>query len=460
MKTRPVRSLLVATAAAASLLALVTCTGKEGPARGGLVLVLADDGSLGPDRVKVAISSRGQTLHQEDYAIPPTQLPNTISIVSNGSTTDTAEITISAFRGGVAVDRRDAIVRQIPTDRVVALRVILSARCTPFVTPDASSTCGEKKTCDPATARCVTSEVDAANLPAYDGTANDGQDTGTSDSTVSDSGADVVDAGLDCDPTKPFSAGRLVPGLPAGGLVGDPRLSQSELTAYYSLNTLDSGFQVDMYTATRATPNDAFSNITPISAVNSSTLNDFAPTVNAMESTLIFARSSSVGVLSGLFISTRGSSMSAFTSATPLAGSLGTANIRDPYLTPDGTILFYANAVVGGLHIYQSTLTAGVYPKGSALPELETAAGEYRPVVSADLRSIYWASARTDLTPAGKNDIYMATRPGRTGPFTSLRNVSELNTSRDDFPGWISPDNCRLYFWRDDGILVASREQR
>ncbi|MEO8875213.1 MAG: hypothetical protein ABI461_06490 [Polyangiaceae bacterium] len=195
----------------------------------------------------------------------------------------------------------------------------------------------------------------------------------TTDAAASDSGS--LDSGTpdaapkNCDITKPFSGGALVPGLPAHA--GDTRLSPSELTAYYTLNFVDSGYQLDMYTATRATTDEAFGSLTPITALNTTTMSEFQPSIDGTGKTLVFARS----VPYGLFIATRGSEAAAFTSASPLAGPLGTAtsDLRDPYLTPDSTVLIYADDSSGKNRVYESVLAGGTYPVGNVLNEIATA---------------------------------------------------------------------------------------
>jgi hypothetical protein len=143
---------------------------------GGLMLILATDGTP-LDTLKVQINSGNNPapLMADEFRLDETKLPNTISIVSNGNATSTATIVVSGWKDGVPVDRRDAIVRQIPVDRVVSLRVTLSAKCKSKVkldeaTNSAVSLCAEGKTCDPTAApeaECVAADVDGNALPEY-----------------------------------------------------------------------------------------------------------------------------------------------------------------------------------------------------------------------------------------------------------------------------------------------------
>jgi len=71
--------------------------------------------------------------------------------------------------------------------------------------------------------------------------------------------------------------------------------------------------------------------------------------------------------------------------------------------------------------------------------------------------SIFWGSDRTDLGGNGRTDIYVATRPSVTAPFTGVKNVTELASAEDERPAWVSPDGCRLYFQKGNSLLVARR---
>lgn len=107
-------------------------------------------------------------------------------------------VTVSGYRAGAAIDRRDAIVQQVPTDRVAALTVVLSARCTSRVTTEggaARSLCADAETCDPRSGNCVSAVVDGRSLPTYaPGDELDASVAPVADATV------VEDAGAEAAP--------------------------------------------------------------------------------------------------------------------------------------------------------------------------------------------------------------------------------------------------------------------
>src|SRR5262249_36000015 len=80
------------------------------------------------------------------------------------------------------------------------------------------------------------------------------------------------------------------------------------------------------------------------------------------------------------------------------------------------------------------------------------------PVLSDDELTIFFTSTRIyDVN----GDIWVATRGSAADDFDPPADVFELNTPGLDFPGWLSPDGCRLYFTRAEGggtqMYVASR---
>ena len=64
----------------------------------------------------------------------PSRDDQTISIVSNEKPETVVAIAISAWDGTTPLDRRDAIITQVPADRVASLTVTLSASCSSHVT--------------------------------------------------------------------------------------------------------------------------------------------------------------------------------------------------------------------------------------------------------------------------------------------------------------------------------------
>ena len=58
----------------------------------------------------------------------------------------------------------------------------------------------------------------------------------------------------------------------------------------------------------------------------------------------------------------------------------------------------------------------------------------------------------TLLLGGGDLDVWVRERQSRDDEFGPAVNVAGVNSPESEFPGWISPDNCRLYF--DSGDVV------
>jgi hypothetical protein len=147
---------------------------------GGLMLAITSDGPLPVERLDLTVESGGKILRDAQYRVPEeATLPTTVAIASNGDATAAVNIAVVGWNLGadrvdpsddVPLDRRDAIVTQVPTDRVALLTVVLSGRCSDKVTVEdgeAVSTCGKGNTCDPRTGGCESAIVNASELPEY-----------------------------------------------------------------------------------------------------------------------------------------------------------------------------------------------------------------------------------------------------------------------------------------------------
>jgi poly(3-hydroxybutyrate) depolymerase len=145
------------------------------------MLVFATDGTLDPDDLKVDISgSDGKTVDL-DFPIssPATFFPTTLAIASNGNPAESVSITANVWKSGVPLAIEQRLVRNVPTDHVGEVDILLSARCTPLVSYFdglAISLCAMpgntvllNETCDPATETCVSDVIDGPTLPLFNG---------------------------------------------------------------------------------------------------------------------------------------------------------------------------------------------------------------------------------------------------------------------------------------------------
>jgi len=118
----------------------------------------------------------------------------------------------------------------------------------------------------------------------------------------------------------------------------------------------------------------------------------------------------------------------------------------NPYVRPDELELYFASNRASSEDIYVTARGngdfAGVTPIAAANG---TSSNERTPVVTADGLTLYFASDRS-----GNWDVYVVRRTAVANAFAEpVGVVTELNTSSNEFPDWISPDQCTMYFRSD-----------
>lgn len=188
MKIRRAGTLLssfaFAFAVALLVLAFFACGGDTTKPQGGLVLILTTDLSLSDmNTFRVEVSqetspgSYGAPLIAKDYAMPvESSLPATLTIASGKAASQ--NVLVRAIGRKVQGTTNTPIVLRevevrVPTDRVAALTMILSAACAGQVKTDATgryvTTCpNAHESCQPTTGKCGGNFVDVDTLPLYD----------------------------------------------------------------------------------------------------------------------------------------------------------------------------------------------------------------------------------------------------------------------------------------------------
>jgi len=293
-----------------------------------------------------------------------------------------------------------------------------------------------------------------------------GDDGGTAD--ADDAPASGGDAAV-CSPSRPFTAPLIVPGLNLLGTNSNARFSPDELTAYFgNLRAADAGGtgNYEIFSATRDRPGGAFGAPTPLTGINSATASDYDPVVTGDGQTFYFG-STRTRAMDRIFVSIFNPVTSSFTAPMVIdsislnadagATAPGTLDAFQPYVLPDNTALYFGSARTGTRDIYRASRSTAGFSRAMAVAELNTTSLEQFPTVSPDELVIYWASNRTDAGARGGFDVWMATRTSTSLPFGNVHNVTEVNSTTDDFPSWISPDGCRLYLTTRAGLSVAER---
>ena len=264
------------------------------------------------------------------------------------------------------------------------------------------------------------------------------------------------DGPTSCDPTHAFGTPVPLQGLVvAGRTLSAPRLSADELTAYVTDYT---GSTWDLYVAQRSTPDGAFETPTPMTAENSSAY-DYDPAASADGLTLWFASNRSGQ--NHIYVAGRSSTLTDF-GAPGLATGVNSQSDEDvqPFESPDGQELWFTSTRAPNLglrDLWVATRSGSGFGNPVHADALSSAAEDWGPAITGDGLTIFFQSNRGGAGSKGGFDIYTSHRAHVTDAFPAPTPVDELNTSGDDAVGWISPDDCRLYFSTPGGSFVATR---
>jgi Tol biopolymer transport system component len=298
-------------------------------------------------------------------------------------------------------------------------------------------------------------------------------DAGGSDTSVTgDSNAD--DAGPStCAWDKPFNAPAALAGIPTDSAVeGHPSLSPDELTIYFhglggSLSDGSTGN--DLYMATRTSRAAPFG--VAVQLAISTPFTDGNASVSHDGTTLYYdSATSDGGSLTALWVAQRLSAGQAFTGqhllASPPASSQAGISLSDgqPFITADDAEFWFTSRRDGGtgaVDIYSSLLSGGSFGAATEEALLNSSSSDYAPSLSFDRLTVYFSSGRPNGIGGGV-DIWRSHRSTVADAFPAPVPVGELNSTSDEYGGWLSSDNCRYYFEsRRDGnsahIFLAER---
>lgn len=298
---------------------------------------------------------------------------------------------------------------------------------------------------------------------------------GSVQSGAADAGADAVST--TCSPSGKFGALVPVPGLANPSLdESTPRLSPDELTVYFTVRMPDTAhpgsvLDANLYVGHRATVHDAFTT-QALDALNTAS-EDQDPTVSSDGLTLWY---SSLVANEGYhtFVAHRASTSDPF-GAPALAANINSADkTKDDgqdFVTADGAELWFTSTrdpTAGGNDIWKASLAGSAASPAVSVSELSSASNDWLPVLSADRLTVYFSSNRPGSTightGTASYDIWTSHRASATGGFPEPTRVPELSTTADDFTGWLSPDNCRIYLSSIDSagqhldIFMATRD--
>jgi hypothetical protein len=301
--------------------------------------------------------------------------------------------------------------------------------CTPFA-PDITQD-AEIATTDAGT-----------NTPSSDGAAD-----------TDDSGGSNEREASACHAYDVFGQPRFVPGFTTimNTWVIGLRLSSDQLTGYYSTNPPDGMGYSDLYVASRSSANMPFGYFAPIAGAGFNTVDyELNPTVSGDGLTIVFERRKVGRSSSGLYFGTRADTSAPFTYAGALGVTANGNNDASPFLLADGKALYFSGdpGPLAFSGIYRTTQQDdGGFGEPVRLDGLDMGSDLFAPVVTPDDQTLYFGSGSRAEEGGTASELWVATRASPDAPFSEARVVQELNaTGRQNFPTYVSPDGCTLYF--------------
>ena len=252
-----------------------------------------------------------------------------------------------------------------------------------------------------------------------------------------------------CDPTSAFDSPRLLDGFSdANRLELSVTLSPDELNIYASIDRGAAAADWDLVSAQRTDTASTFGVQTVMTAANS-LANDEGGALSPDGLVLAFVSNRVSGEGKHIYVSTRSSTLGSFGTPSLLAG-INSANVADsdntPFFTLDGSELWFTSTRAGGFDIHRAGHVGTGFGNPMLVPELNSTSTELGPVLTADKLTVYFSSNRDG---SGYYNIYASHRMNVADAFPLPTLVIEINSSVNDFPDWISADNCRLYFRSD-----------
>jgi WD40-like Beta Propeller Repeat len=271
------------------------------------------------------------------------------------------------------------------------------------------------------------------------------------DATTPDGAVPPDAAAARCDPSKPFGAPALIPGINSNVRDQGAELIDDLTIIFGSDRSPGTG----LYMATRSTPTSPFGVPAPLTAINA-TGGATGPTLTADGLTMYYALTTAQDP-GDIYVTRRNSRADAFVPGTRVIGVNSTGSELDPFISADGSTLYFDSTQATGvaLHLYVALRqTSGGFATPQALTAFNTSAVDGHPVLSADGLTLYWSSTRTDSGVKGGTDIWSARRTSTAGEFASPAPVAELNSPMNESMSWVSPDNCMVLLQSDrpDGV--------
>ena len=247
-----------------------------------------------------------------------------------------------------------------------------------------------------------------------------------------------------CDPSAPFDPPQ--PAFTGTTLASSLAFARDGRTVYVT-SKAGSAAPPTIRVATRASVADAFGPLTPVSTLASG-YDDRGLSLTDDGLSLYLASINPANSSRDLAVATRASTNVQFGGAQFLAAPNTTGfDEQDPFfLSPTHELYFASESPSGTRDIYVSALVNGAYGSPTGLSVNAPGVHDYRPLLSRDGLTLYFASTRPGIGGDTQGDVWMAKRSSANQPFGPATNLYGLNSSYVEFPVALTDGDCTLYF--------------
>lgn len=241
----------------------------------------------------------------------------------------------------------------------------------------------------------------------------------------------------------PFGPPQPITELDAAGENDDPSLTGDQLEIIFCRTPI--GASGDIWHATRASVAAPFGTPTAVTELNAPG-NENTPDISADGLTIYF--SSDRGGNVDVWTSTRATRQDAWGPPSTIAALSSVRQDVGLQVTPDG-LRAVLNRDPGGSSIWDLFLatrptTTAAWGTPVAITELNTSARDSDGWLSPDHLELWFASDETGT--AGLRDLWIARRVTEAAMFDPPVRVTEVSSTADDIDPWISPDQRTLVF--------------
>jgi len=311
---------------------------------------------------------------------------------------------------------------------------------------------------------CVGDSSEPLPDGGIDATTND---VVTNDVVATDAAADAqdaADAAATCSVTTAFgNKVTLAIGTTGVNVPGDTQssfyASPDQLLAYLTRTVPDSGLGKDIWSVSRTTKAAVWGNTARADILNSEGgIDDFDPVLSNDETEIFFARSvgQNFAVVWTTLVGDAGPGVPAKVGAT--VNGLGD-RVEPTWLNPSSQHLYLNVANVDAGLSYDIYRADRAGPGDGFASTFEATVNgpnnDKNAVLTSDDLAMYFASDR----PGGDGgyDVYIATRASTSDDFGTPTPVTELNTSGDELPVWISSNGCLIVLTDNNTLFSYDR---